>query len=228
MNSEEKFWEQVRVASKTGWVVHGPGAQGQIDAQGMTVRVYLVDASSGWIGAGVMAPQWFEAQARFAVALQAQPSRGPGLPDGRRQIERATEAAIGGCLMLAAAGPTLDDQALQQAVRAAVAALAVSGAYRDVMHGSGDVRGHWLFVVYRLGNQTTLSRAAYCGVDAGQAGLLSASDIVALVDDLVRYDVSGGSELSATIRAAGGLHLSRVWGDSAQHTGGGGIVRRAT
>lgn len=186
MKNETEFKQGLINDVNPDWYVELTPENKDAAISGMDVKLYLIDAASGWIGAGAMDV------ANFQKVRNWVHSRG---------IERFTGAGSASVKGIPTADTPGDSAATRNAIHTLAHYFAATKTYEAVMRTTSTTKGHWICVVYTLNDGSRLSRPLFAGADAPGRfmpmerlnGLLKAF----IATDLSSPESSAGSQILA-------------------------------
>jgi len=194
---EKRFFESLIVVDSAGWTVRlEPHMQpGSMDLATYSARLYVVDSSTGWTGAGAMQPVGFADAAERARAAgftidQMAESVGAMISKLGREQVRAGDPQIGDCLQLMAA--------------------ALTGTQTfEIAKGRG-LDGHFMYVGYRMLDGSTISRPMF--FSGGPAGFVGPDTITDMVRRVVVQDhKTPDSTVGRMLKKSGGALLAEIY-----------------
>ncbi|HWS26423.1 MAG TPA: hypothetical protein VN259_07615 [Xanthomonadales bacterium] len=203
---EDRFWRDIVFATMNpGWTIAlGDKAQGGTPGCArLTAAVYLVDTSSSWRIAGLVRPEdmlHIESQIRC----------------GAIPADKVKNAA--GWCVLENARPHRDaDQHerdnpadAEHAVKLAIGALVQTQCYEQAKAGPG-LAGHWLYLVYRMRDGSSVARPAMLPVRTTPFALMDPSMLEACISRIVYADTSASaatSSIAKRLQESGGAILA--------------------
>lgn len=197
MKAEHHFFQSLAGLASPGWDVHlnEQLSAGQIDLASRTVRLYLVDTSSGWTAAGAFAP------AGFALAADAAKARG-------LQGSKLADAAGVALGHLGREQPSAG-QHLETGLQLAAAALANTQTFQLVTAKGRGLAGHWVYMGYRGHDGSMTCRPLY--FNAIEPGFVQSAALDGMVRQIVRQDLAPGSSVAKLLRKAGGALVSPIY-----------------
>lgn len=194
MTNEQSFFQHLAGLSSPGWDVrlsdqlHAPG----IDLAGRSVRLYLVDTSTGWTAAGAFAPPGFALAAGAAKALGLQ---GTGLADAAGQALGHVGRSQAG-----------QDQRLEQALQLAAAALSCTQTFKIVAAKGDGLGGHWVYMGYRGHDASMTCRPLF--FSNHEPGFVAPEALASMLRQVVQQDLAPGSSVARLLKKAGGVLLA--------------------
>lgn len=197
MNAERNFWETVLAAANPTWNVQAdpsllPGSYSQHD-----VRVYVVDATSGWMSAGCVSTQEMARVATFVSARDEE------------RVRIAAEAP-GFIHDLACRKPQPTVGEVEQVISMALFALTQTQTFSQVQAINGKLGGHWLYLVYRLRDDTVVGRPVFI-FGKHQPGFLDTDTIKTSVKQILRADRDSNRSVAEMVRQGGGQVLAETF-----------------
>lgn len=207
MNAERKFWETVLAAANPSWNVQAdpsllPGTYSQHD-----VRVYVVDATSGWMSAGCVSTQEMARVATFVSARDEERGRiaaeAPGFIHDRASRKPQPTAAE-----------------VEQVISMALCVLTQTQTFSRVQEMQGKLAGHWLYLVYRLRDESIMGRPVFVGA-APTAGFLGTDAINQSVNHVLRADHASNQGVAQMVRQGGGQVLAEAYRQNIAFPGSG-------
>lgn len=198
MSKEHRFFESCAAAISPDWCVllNDQMPLGQLDLASRTVRVYLVDTSTGWVTAGAFTP------ASFGLAADA--ARSAGLQGD--DLADAAGARLGQLGQAAPVGGTEVDRCLQLVA----AALANTWTFQLMKAQSKGPAGHWVYLAYRGHDASITCRPIYFGTH--EAGFAPAGALADLVRQVVKQDTqTPASNVAQMLKKAGGAILADAY-----------------
>lgn len=192
-NGERGFWADIVAAANPGWTVQLDPGWGQDGAlfSGLNVFLYVFDTSTGWKAACATSQQ---DMMRARRDLEASGSR-------RNAIKDACGSAI---CDAADQGTTAVDLMAKQALMLSMVNMTDTRTFALVAEKLGTITGHWLTILYRLKDGTSLTRPAYT---EGRAisGLMSPEHLTKWVKEIVAIDTANkASSVYQIMQSAGG------------------------
>ena len=169
----------------------------KVEAIAADVMFYLVDTLNLWNVVGCVSLE--SAEKLFATAQRAPSSiyqRAPGLAGSTLKQASARNAKLG-------------DSVCQDALTFAAFYMACTETYSQATQEGEGVCGHWVVLLYHLGDGSSLVRPLFVRATSRQK--LGPQAFVGVVKDVVAHDLhSESASLSQRIHAAGGLRLAEL------------------
>lgn len=197
MNAERKFWETVLSAANPTWDVQVDPSLSPGTFSKQEVRVYVVDATHGWMSAGCVSTEEMARVATFLSGRGEERSRLPAEAPGFIH-DRAGHRPQ----------PTAAD--VEQVISMALCALTQTRTFSQVQLMQGKLAGHWLYVVYRLRDDTVMGRPVFF-VGEPMTGFLAADAIKSAVRQVLRADLESNRHVAEMVRQGGGQVLAQTY-----------------
>ena len=197
MKAQRSFFEQIGTSVSPGWSVRlAQDLQpGNFEIFTHSVRLYLIDTSSGWVGAGGLTEESF-----MLVHEQAQ----------EMQRRRKPVASMAGQLLarLGASRPEAGAPELVEGLAMAALAMTLTTCFKKVRHVG--CRGHWLYIGYRGHDASMVCRPVFL---FAQDPLFMATDsLMQTVREVVRMDLENPfGSVSLELKRAGGSVLAEMF-----------------
>lgn len=194
---EKRFFETLAGTDAESWTVKlEPHMQpGAMDLAKYTSRLYIVDSSTGWTGAGAITPDG------FAVAVE----------QGRAAGLTGTQLAdvLGGLVSrLGREQPTAGDPEISRCLQLMAGALTSTQTF-EIAKGRG-LDGHFIYVGYRMLDGSTICRPIF--FNGGPAGLVAADTITDMVRRVVVHDhKTPDSTVGRMLKRSGGALLAGIY-----------------
>lgn len=209
-SNEARFWRDTVLSTvNPGWRLSlGDAARsGRPEFAQLTAAIYLVDTSSDWRLAGMTEP---------SDMLAIEQRIRSGEIDGKRIAD-----AAGWCVLDNSRPGTREhdrDEAANAefAIKLAVGALVQTRCYELAKAGPCGLSGHWMYLVYRMRDGSSVARPAMAPVRATPFSLMEPSMLEASIARIVHADTSAAAHTSSIARRlheSGGAILA---GDAAQ------------
>jgi hypothetical protein len=160
-----------------------------------TVRIYLIDTSRGWLGAGALSEVGFGQARQQAIRAAAQ-----GVP-----VADLAGQQLG---LLGAARPEAGDPKLEAGLAAAAMALCLTECYKKASFW--QVHGHWLFIGYRGRDGSMVCRPVW--LVAQDLQFMAADAVFGVVRQVMDQDFGNpSSSVSKEVKRAGGVVLAEMF-----------------
>jgi hypothetical protein len=197
MKAERSFFESLAETASPGWTVRLEAHMepGGMALAAMGVRLYLVDTSSGWVGAGALSAWDFEVAHLAARELRRK----------RIRVEDMAGQQLGS---LGASRPEAGAPELMQTINLAVLAISLTESYKKVLPLGLD--GHWFYIGYRGHDASMVCRPVFVMGQPGQ--FMPEGEITGLVRQVVAMDLGNpASSVSIQLKGAGGPLLASMY-----------------
>lgn len=196
-NNERNFFEFAANKASQGWDIHiqdhlQPGSMNLVSH---TVRLYAVDTRNDWTTAAAMEPTGFEC-ARKQAAIS-------------KLTAKQVKDCVGNSLaQLSRKAPSKNCPETTQTMAMLAAAFADTKTFETVMAISGDLSGHWLYVIYHAMDSSIIGRPVHFKTRDG--GFLSPANLFDIVRKVVHQDLAGPdlTSVAESLQKGGGPVLS--------------------
>jgi hypothetical protein len=194
MNTEKHFFKNMANLASPDWEITLNAEPGQINLPDQSVRLYLLDTSTGWTVAGAMPPKAFGQAIKQAKAA--------GLT-GSKLL-----SAADGCMAAASRGQLAHDAPeVLRALQVVTAALTVTKAYDMV---KPDFAGHWVYLAYRGLDASITCRPAF--FRAHVPGFVPVESLHQFARLVVAQDLANkAGQVSTMLKRAGGFIIAPMF-----------------
>jgi hypothetical protein len=175
MKNENNFFKALEHVDKSDWKVKFQDGIPLAEMGAYTACIYLLDSSSGWIGAGCIKPEDFGSIAALYKSYDLD----------QEQISDMVGQAI---LALGENRSTNEDPMLAQAVQ--LAAAAFTGTQTFALASKKTLAGHWIYLTYKVRNGSILTRPIY--FNSLSPGFIKNKDLLSAESSVGRALASGG------------------------------------
>ena len=198
--NEQKLWGMIANLTSPGWNVKvSDDPEGEkFGLSKLDAYIYIVDTSTGWIGAGSLQPHHIQ---KIHDDLDKDAASNP---DVKNQVKDHA-----GLLTLkhGAIGSTSNDD-LDDALVASVAALSATATF-EAVRKTGSLAGHWINITYKMMDGASISRPAFLRVN--YPGFCKPEELNEFIKKIVSSDTDATANTSAAmmIRQCGGAILKK-------------------
>lgn len=196
MNNEKAFREKLLGTMNPDWIAARHDDPGALTSQ-YTVRLYCVDTSTGWLASGAVSESNFKA---LRANMSAETKR------------TATGMAVFASNEASKAMAPADAKATIQAIEGVAIYMSATRTYDIVQGQKGDLKGHWIALVYGLRNGARISRPIYFSEPTVPGVFMPHQDLLNLVRRTIDSDLANpNSMVSQEAMRGGGVVFHPAW-----------------